>query len=143
MAKIEMEVKHDDLSRAIREILESKLENSSYSIKLVVEYEEPVPDDWTPIDVAKFVFSDTTSSAGLPDIALLLSKIVANKVAQLEKERCIKEFKHYIDQYKTKPPRIFYGEVVAIEHLQSCLDWMKNNNEFNYPRLKHDGDEKS
>ncbi len=142
MQKIEMEVKHDDLSLEMRESLESKLKNSSYSIKLVVEYEEPVPDDWTPIDVAEFVFSDTSNSAGLPGMAFLLCKFIANKVAQLEKERCIKEFKHYIDQYKTKPQSLC-GEVVAIEHINSCLDWMKTHNEFNYPRLKRDGDEKS
>lgn len=130
-----MEVKYDDLSLEIRKSLENKLENSSYSIKLVVEYEEPIPDDWTPNDVAEFMFLEKCSSTGLSPLSLC--RFVAKKVAQLEKARCIKEFKHYIDQYVQDTAR---GEWILVEHLLSFLGVMENNNEFDYPRLKRDDD---
>ena len=119
-----------DPSEGVLQSKEFNIPRGVTNARLIVEWDDPPVNDWTPEDVARCIMNDWFHDEKNTRSPISMAVVVANKIAELERAKCAEVVR--------KRSQLWNAGASVEELMNLCADAIlsRTNEKAGYPRME-------
>ena len=121
-----------DPSEGVLQSKEFNIPRGVTNARLIVEWDDPPVNDWTPEDVARCIMNDWFHDGNNTRSPISMAVVVANKIAELERAECAEILTKAIEAYT----QVCNFEAAGVIKRLKQKILARTNEKAGYPRME-------